>query len=172
MNSFLVLILTTEMFLNLGAGNSSIYWSRRCKKITCVEHDPNWYEHIRKFVREPCEIVLRQTKEEYVNEIMKRGISYDCVIIDGKWRKLCALVAGDYLKPRGIVILDNSDWYPCAAKVLREKYNLIQVNFCGFGPINDYTWITSIFFSRDYDIKTNEDPKAIGGLLQHAEDDN
>jgi hypothetical protein len=30
---------------------------------------------------------------------------------------------------------------------------MIQVDFFGFGPINDYTWTTSIFFSRDFDFK-------------------
>ena len=28
--------------------------------------------------------------------------------------------------------------------------NLIQVDFFGFGPINYYTWTTSLFFQRKY----------------------
>ncbi len=49
-----------------------------------------------------------------------------------------------------MIILDNSDWYKNTAKLLRDKLDLIEVDFHGFGPINNYTWTTSIFFSRNF----------------------
>jgi len=48
----------------------------------------------------------------------------------------------------GIVILDNSDWYAETAKFLRDSLNMIQIDFHGFGPINSYTWTTSLFLTR------------------------
>lgn len=44
-----------------------------------------------------------------------------------------------------MLILDNSDWYPKSVAFLREKLRWMQTDFHGFGPINNYTWTTSIF---------------------------
>ena len=59
-----------------------------------------------------------------------------------------------------LVILDNADWFPNSAKTLREA-GLLQVDMHGFGPINDYTWTTSFFFSRDCHLEP------LGGLQPH-----
>ena len=67
----------------------------------------------------------------------------------------------DHLSDSGMVILDNSDWYSNTSKYLRDSLNLLQVDFHGFGPINDYTWTTSIFFKRN--IKLNP----IGNIQPH-----
>lgn len=53
----------------------------------------------------------------------------------------------------GIVILDNSDWFRETSKYLREKLDLIEIDFHGFGPINDYTWTTSVFITRNFRFK-------------------
>jgi hypothetical protein len=52
-----------------------------------------------------------------------------------------------------MIILDNSDWYKETSKYLRDELDLIEVDFHGFGPINNYTWTTSIFLSRNFSFK-------------------
>ena len=44
-----------------------------------------------------------------------------------------------------MLILDNSDWYPNSVAFLQENLRWIQIDFHGFGPIDNYTWTTSIF---------------------------
>jgi hypothetical protein len=53
------------------------------------------------------------------------------------------------LRPGGFVILDNSDWFPNAARVLREA-DLIQVDFHDFRPQHHYRCTTSLFMHPDY----------------------
>ena len=46
-----------------------------------------------------------------------------------------------------IIIFDNSDWFPQAIDNLM-KLNFIRVDFSGIGPINNYSWTTSMFFNQ------------------------
>jgi len=71
-----------------------------------------------------------------------------------------------------MVILDNSDWYRETAKYLRENLDMIEVDFHGFGPINDYTWTTSVFLSRNYRFKSNNNVQphfSISAIKQSGE---
>jgi len=47
--------------------------------------------------------------------------------------------------PHTIIILDNSDWYHEAGARLRTA-GFLDISFSGFGPCNNYTWTTSLFF--------------------------
>ena len=91
----------------------------------------------------------------YAEAAARPGRNFDCIIVDGSARKRCAGAALKYLKPGGLMILDNSDWFPNTAKLMREA-GLIQVDFHGFGPINGYSWTTSFFLSRDFKPKLSE----------------
>jgi len=49
---------------------------------------------------------------------------------------------------------------------------LIEVDFHGFGPINAYTWTTSIFISRNFNFKpiNKEQPNfSIAGIEQNGD---
>ena len=58
--------------------------------------------------------------------------------LDGRDRFCTATYAHCALKSGGVLIFDNSDWYPASSSFLRGK-KYTQVDFCGFGPINNYT---------------------------------
>jgi len=47
--------------------------------------------------------------------------------------------------PHTIIILDNSDWYHEAGARLRTA-GFLDISVSGFGPCNNYTWTTSLFF--------------------------
>ncbi len=68
----------------------------------------------------------------------------------------CAKVAVEILNTHAqegaMIILDNADWHRGCARFLREQ-GLIEIDFHGFGPINCYTWTTSIFLSRNFAFK-------------------
>ena len=100
--------------------------------------------------------------------IFADGEKYDVIVVDGKRRAECAANAVKVLAAGGLVILDDSDRintsleYFNAVKYLREA-NLLQVDFYGFCPMNNYTKTTSLFFSRDFDFKSQYEVQPING---------
>jgi len=164
--------LTNKNIFEWGCGNSSVFFSNRCSKIKSIEHDEDWYNKIRFKKNLNHEIILKSI-EDYPSEILADNEKYDIIIIDGERRLECAKNITTHLQSNGMIILDNSDWFYITANFLKEKYNLIQVDFHGFGPINNYTWTTSIFITKDFDfqLKNNRQPNnPIGGIL-HDESD-
>jgi len=78
-------------------------------------------------------------------------------------------------KNRGgvIVIFDNSDWYPKTVEFLRENLGWVQIDFHGFGPINNYTWTTSLFVNpqRHHELKYSRSLASNCALIQVAKGD-
>ena len=77
---------------------------------------------------------------------------YDIIVIDGEFRDECSKLAPRYLKKGGIIILDNSDWHRNIAKNFREL-GFLQIDFKGFGALNTYTWVTSIFYKNTFNFR-------------------
>lgn len=154
-----------------GSGNSSLYWASRVKSVVSVESDPAWYDIVKNSLKSNQKLMLRQDGVSHVNSLAELGMKFDIIVIDGNWRRNCAHLAVDYLKSGGIVILDNSDWYPNTATDLRSN-GFFQINFSGFGPINNYTWTTSIFIQQFQDLQINfKNVLPIGGIVQSGSDD-
>lgn len=155
--------------LEFGSGASSIWWASRAKSVLAIEHNREWYEIIKKKSTPKLDIKLAEKMDEYLTA--GAGNKFDVVIIDGIHRHHCADVISQVLNKDGLVILDNSDWHPDTAKVLRDNYDFLQVDFHGFGPINDYTWTTSLFLSRSFKCRpaNNRLPEySAGALIQLA----
>ena len=72
-----------------------------------------------------------------------------------------------------MLILDNSDRYPNKLKFLKEKLGWMQIDFHGFGPINSYTWTTSIFINpaRYSELRYCSSLKSVCALEQLVDDD-
>ena len=165
-----------KLVFEYGSGNSSTYWSIKSKQIVSIEHDKTWYDKVKLKLNNNQTLLFQENNIEYENSLEKQNIKYDVVIIDGIRRPLCSKIIDDYLnkdsKEGYMVILDNSDWYKETSKYLREKLNLIEVDFHGFGPINAYTWTTSIFISRNFNFKpiNKEQPNfSIAGIEQNGD---
>lgn len=154
-----------------GSGNSSLYWASRVNTVVSVESDPQWYSHVKNSLQSNQKLFLRQDEEGHISCLKEQGVKFDIIAIDGNWRRHCGRRAVDYLKSDGIIILDNSDWYPNTAAELRTS-GFFQINFSGFGPINDYTWTTSIFIRRFSNLQKNfTNVLPIGGINQFGSDD-
>jgi len=163
--------LTACSVFEFGAGNSSQFWANRTKRVVSVESDPRWFDSLKGNIRPNQTLILQTEKEKYAHSIVEQGEFFDIIVIDGLWRYACATQARPLLAPGGLLILDNSDWHPNTARFLRET-QLFQVDFSGFGPINAYTWTTSIFLSADTRLQGQyRNPSPIGGIEQVADDD-
>lgn len=120
-NSILsTLLKKTDVALEWGAGRSTIWLARRVKQLTSVENDENWYKwvstklmeanitnvtlylhKINKGHEEPIESPYVQVVNNFNKE------SLDMVLIDGKYRDVCANMVLDKICPGGIIIVDN-----------------------------------------------------------------
>lgn len=156
-----------------GSGNSSRFWSIRARTITSVESDHHWYGSGIKQLSSNQTLLLRTEMEEYVNTIHHHDTFYDVIVIDGKYRYNCTVEALKRIKSSGIIILDNADWFPNTAKLLRDN-TFTEVDFIGTGPINSYAWCTSVFFKQAHEcslLPTNNAVRVLGGLVQVSDHD-
>jgi len=134
-----------------GSGHSTLFWASRARSVTSVEDDRAWYDTMSRRLPSNCELILEPDLYAYPRVIERTGRSFDVIVIDGaargNTRLKCARRAPGVLREGGLIILDNADWLPESARLLRES-DLIQVDMTGFGPVNGYTWTTSLFLHR------------------------
>ncbi|HYM29915.1 MAG TPA: hypothetical protein VEU47_01360 [Candidatus Cybelea sp.] len=136
-----------------GSGNSTLFWGPRCRSLVSVEDDAVWYERVKPRLGANTTYLLEADRDKYPEAIGRFGRQFDVIVVDGSVRKRCGEAAVKHLKPGGLIVLDNSDWFPNTAAILRRA-GLLQVDMHGFGPINSYTSTTSLFFHRAFDRKT------------------
>lgn len=136
--------------LEYGSGYSSLYYAGRGAEVTSVEDDGKWFNELsrreakRAAPRFRC--VLAESKRAYVERPEVTGA--DIVVIDGSYRSECceyvASMIGAGECNAAWIVIDNSDWYPDSIKTLDAALGWPRADFCGFGPINPYTSVTSI----------------------------
>lgn len=155
-----------------GAGNSSLFWGRRAARVVSVEHDRGWYERLRPRLPAGHALHLVEDPAAYPQTLAGRPEEFDVVVIDGIERRACCAPAVSRLRRGGLVILDNSDWHHRCAALLRDA-GLLEVDFSGFGPVNGYTWTTSLFFHREFAFRAREahQPRHGIGSLPHREEE-
>jgi hypothetical protein len=146
-----------------GSGNSTLFWSAIAKQVVSVEHELEWFTRMRTLAPPNCRMVFEDTADRYVDAIRSAGTRFDVVVVDGQSRLRCAEAAADCLADGGLIILDNSDWFPRTSAALRAR-NLIEVDMAGFGPINDYTSTTSFYFDRRFAIGPKADRQPVPGV--------
>lgn len=112
----------------------------------------------------------------YIKHPLSLNKKFNVIVIDGLERYLCAKLLKDCLDYEDesgfMVILDNSDWHTNTTKYIRDTLDLIEFDFHGFGPINAYTFTTSIFVSRNFNFKPINDVQPHFSLqaIHHYED--
>lgn len=158
-----------EIF-EFGCGNSSLFWANRAKQVTSIEDNPQWFEKWKQeFHQENLDVRWRDEGEGYYNAIFEDNKKYDVIIVDGKRRTDCARTALERLNTGGMIILDDSDRINTSQEYIDavnnlKKGNLIQIDFYGFCPMNNYTKTTSLFLSRDFNFKSQYIVQPINGL--------
>jgi hypothetical protein len=111
----------THSAFEWGAGRSTLWIAQRVRSIVSVEHDPAWYAKVRTLARlqHLDNIYLKfcpdanalSTGITYSTAILKTSQQFDFVLMDGLYRDECALAALTRLKPQGVLVLDNANWY-------------------------------------------------------------
>ena len=159
-----------KKIFEFGCGNSSLFWAARAAEVVSIEDNPNWFEKWqREFSAANLDVRWRDEGEIYENSIFEDSQKYDVIIVDGKRRAQCAAAAVKALAPGGMIILDDSDRINTSEEYIQavaalKNADLLQVDFYGFCPMNNYTKTTSIFFSRDFNFSSKYDVQPINGL--------
>jgi len=119
-----IIIGENDSILEFGSGRSTIWLAERCKKLTSIEHNKNWYEKVRaKIERKGLDkkvnlkhlaliSTINEADQPYLNpdEIINEA-GYDIIIIDGKCRSKTTLMGLEFLKRNGILIIDDVHRY-------------------------------------------------------------
>ena len=136
--------------LEFGGGNSSFWWADRCKYLTTIESEEEWFQVLLDSGKEMTNLDLRlcQEKDTYIGAIS--ALAPNVVIIDGLYRSDCATqileLSPVQLQELQIVIFDNSNWFPAAIKRLTEGLvDFQRVDFSSLGPIVAFPTTTSLF---------------------------
>jgi hypothetical protein len=95
-----------------GAGNSTIYYAEKVKNVCAIETRQEWFDFV--VNSSPAngivKIKLCQDLPNFNLEIAHFGIKkFDVIVVDSRDRAKCLLTAVNFLKPAGIIILDNSE---------------------------------------------------------------
>lgn len=161
---------SNKKIFEFGCGNSSKFWAARAQKVVSIEDNLKWFAKWQQEMTALNQQVLwRDEGEIYENAILEFEEKFDVIIVDGKRREKCCETALLRLSKGGMIILDDSDRintseeYKKSVAILKSA-NLLQVDFYGFCPMNNYTKTTSIFFDRDFNFATIADVQPINGI--------
>ncbi len=155
--------LKSKRVFEYGAGNSTLFWSARCAAVVSVESDREWHRHLAARIGPNVRLALVPDPPAYVATLEQERQPFDVIVIDGLERLACSRVAAPRLANGGLIILDNADWHPGSATVLRDA-GLLQVDMTGFGPVNGYSWTTSFFFHRAFDFPARDGVRPQPGI--------
>lgn len=142
--------------LEFGSGQSTLWWAQRAGQVTAVEHDDHWVTRLEEAALSnvTCLFAKREdiaTGADYL-AVIPAGERFDVIALDGLHYYDCAAAARGLLKPGGLVILDNADFYPATCALLRNQ-DFLQVDMAGFKPCHGDAQVTSLFFDRDFQVQ-------------------
>jgi tetratricopeptide (TPR) repeat protein len=130
--------------LELGAGGSTLYFSKFFKSVTSYETKQSWFDKL--LLKKPSNVNLIKvdTIFDALQENNKKDIHcFDVILIDaGENRaKLARWLVNEGF--RGIIFFDNSEWYRKSIDMFLKK-GFVEIPFFGLKPIEDWVSCTSI----------------------------
>lgn len=137
--------LSQQSLLELGAGNSTLWFQRRFGKVRSLETDPGWYTPLSKMIAPNVELELLPLEALESAAFEYRGESYLLVDFAGRRTRFLKhfLASCGPVRPRAIV-LDNADWYRNGARLLAGA-GYREIPFYGFKSGQPFISCTSVF---------------------------
>lgn len=127
-----------DIMLEWGAGGSTLYFSKFVKQYYSIEHDFNWYYHVKQlapsrvklfYVPREHKFPTRKNQNQfysYIKIIHDLGIKkFDKVLIDGRSRIQCAKEVLNYLDEKSLVFLHDFNARPQYNSILKD-YDLVE----------------------------------------------
>jgi hypothetical protein len=137
------------LVFEFGSGNSTLWYSKRIKKIVSVENNKNWYDLISLRIPSNVKLIFQELKYkgDYSKSAMNAKEKFNIIIIDGRDRVNCVKNSLDALTENGVIIFDNSDLpqYQDGINFLLSN-NFKKLDFIGLSPVTPHSNYTSIFY--------------------------
>lgn len=99
--------LSGKRVFEFGVGSSTAWYHAKGVECFGVESNPEWYEAVTSVVNDKSRIDLCTIPQFYANAIRQWKKEFDYIIVDGIERDACVPIAIEWLKPGGILIIDN-----------------------------------------------------------------
>jgi len=131
--------------LEFGAGQSTVWWAQRAKRVVALEEDELWLQKLK--TRAPSNVELHlvpiDTPDVCVEEVNRvlcdqSGIRFDVIVIDGIWRYEMIDIADRLVSEEGIIICDNSKAYGIYEGFKDrdfERIDFLALSLASFCPI-------------------------------------
>jgi hypothetical protein len=152
--------LTRQMTVcEFGSGGSTLFFARRVRSVYAIEDNDRWYEFVKqKLLSESIDNVTLKLfpfdfrnpenfeRSNYLNAIPDH--LFDVIVVDGseEWtqvRPTCFYHAQQFIKPGGIIVVDDSWRYP----TLRANHGAKRLEiFQSVGPSRPGVTSTDVFF--------------------------
>jgi hypothetical protein len=134
--------------LEIGAGQSTLWWARASRSVLAIEEDAEWMKLIAS--KAPTNVDLRcaPVKDGIgpVESIMGSR-AFDVIIIDGHLRADLIERATRHLKPTGALLFDNSNGW--GVEDALRGLDLRRVDFFGYAPGVILPHCTSLIYRSD-----------------------
>lgn len=147
--------------LEWGAGRSTLWFAKRLASLTSIEHNEDWLQKVKADLEsrgvDNVKLLLL-TKDSidgnrppYLSmvETIEQN-SLDFIIIDGRLRDQCALIALSKLKPGGMLVIDNIERYlpseshsPAARHIVDGYASEIWMQFAAFVKNWECVWTSN-----------------------------
>ena len=111
----------TDVGMEFGSGRSTLWFAQRLGQLTSVEHDTSWYANVKeRLARARVQVDYRlcpdgeheRADSSYVDVARSAAPnSVDFTLVDGAARDHCALVMIEKLRPGGLLVVDNVNWF-------------------------------------------------------------
>ncbi len=114
----------SDVCLEFGSGRSTLWFAKHVGHITSVENNALWYKKVSTMLNNAGQqnvsyFHVQMDKEDreggdsaYVKTIDKFATdSVDFVLVDGAYRDYCAQKAIRVIRPGGLLVIDNVNWY-------------------------------------------------------------
>lgn len=121
-NIFKDLLTSDDVGVEFGSGKSTVWFSKRVKKLTSIEDNQVWFNKIKEEIalksNKNVDYLFRVTNDsnplesDYCKSIESfEDESLDFVIVDGKHRDFFALKSISKIKKTGFIFLDDANRY-------------------------------------------------------------
>ena len=135
-----------------GSGNSTLFFAKRIKHVTSVEHNVEWYNKLIRKIPDNVNLLLSKTdsEDDYVGLIKLSKNKFDIVFIDGIHRNECSHSAVEILSERGVIVLDDSERveYSEGMKYISNQ-GFKKINFWGIPPGMLIRKCTTVFYRNN-----------------------
>lgn len=142
-----------KIILELGSGNSTIYFSERFKMVNTYEHDDIWFNYV------DLEIKTKNIKNINLNKLTKNVFNEEIFINLVKSADLFLIDNGPFIarlefvlfihknkKENSIIVMDNGGWHMTAYEFLRKHYYCLDYVRIEEGELTE----TSVFFDKRF----------------------